>query len=155
MTTQELEIKDYMNAQVVNEIEYFLQMYDLYPKVYLAYDRRAYYAKDDFDFRVTFDTNIRSRREDVRLEMGNHGTQLIGNEVWLMEVKSSMAVPLWFTQILSEAKVYATSFSKYGTEYKKYLIEKNNIKGENLLCLPTFLRQQQVQQYPTNQCLYV
>ena len=65
-----------------------------------------------------------------------------------------MAVPLWFTKILSDAKVYPTSFSKYGTEYKKYLIKKSdldnrnnntNVKGENLLCLPTFLRQQQVQ----------
>lgn len=155
LDSEKLEIKDYMNPQVVKEIEYFLQRYDLYPKVYLSYDRRAYYAKDDFDFRVTFDTNIRSRREDVRLEMGNHGTLLIDNNVWLMEVKSSMAVPLWFSKILSEAKVYATSFSKYGTEYKKYLMKKNNLKGENLLCLPTFLKQQQVQQYPTRQCLSV
>ncbi len=149
---EKLEIKDYMNPQVLKEIEYFLQMYDLYPKVYLAYDRRAYFAVDDSDFRVTFDTNIRSRREDVGLENGNHGEPLIGNDVWLMEVKSSMAVPLWFTKILSEALVYTTSFSKYGTEYKKHIIKKNNIKkGENLLCLPTFLKQQQVQQYPTHQ----
>lgn len=151
---EKLEVKDYMNPQVLKEIEYFLKMYDLYPKVYLAYDRRAYFAVDDSDFRVTFDTNIRSRRDDVGLENGNHGELLIGNDVWLMEVKSSMAVPLWFTKILSDAKVYPTSFSKYGTEYKKYLIKKSdldnrnnntNVKGENLLCLPTFLRQQQVQ----------
>lgn len=149
--SEKLELKDYMNAQVLKEIEYFLQIYDLYPKVYLAYDRRAYFAIDDSDFRVTFDTNIRSRREDVGLENGNHGELLIGNDVWLMEVKSSMAVPLWFTKILSDAKVYATSFSKYGTEYKKHLIKKNNLKGDNLLCLPTFLRQQQVQQYLIHQ----
>ncbi len=152
---QSPEVKEYMNPQVLAEIEYFLKMYDLQPKVYLTYDRRAYFATEDSDFRVTFDTNIKSRRTDVRLEKGNHGDLLIGNDVWLMEVKSSMAVPLWFTEILSDAKVYATSFSKYGTEYKKYLIQKNNLKGDNLLCLPTFLKQQQVQQYPTHQCLSV
>lgn len=148
-------LKDYMNPQVLAEIEYFLKMYDLQPKVYLTYDRRAYFAIDDSDFRVTFDTNIRSRRENVRLELGNYGDLLIGNDVWLMEVKSSMAVPLWFAEILSDAKVYAVSFSKYGTEYKKYLLQKNNLKGDNFLCLPTFLKQQQVQQYPTHQCLSV
>lgn len=149
------EIQDYMNPQVLSEIEYFFKMYELQPKVYLTYDRRAYFATDDSDFRVTFDTNIKSRRTDVRLEMGNHGDLLIGNDVWLREVKSSMAVPLWFTEILSNAKVYATSFSKYGTEYKKHLIREKQLKGEDLLCLPTFLRQQQVQQYPIHQCLSV
>lgn len=138
----------YINKQVLSEIEYFLKVYDLVPKVYLTYDRKAFFAADDSDFRVTFDTNIKSRREDVRLEAGNHGELLIGNDMWLMEVKSKDAVPLWFTKILSEAQVYPTSFSKYGTEYKKYLISKNNIKGDNKICLPVYSRQQQIQQYP-------
>lgn len=144
---------DYINKQVLSEIEYFLKLYNLEPKVYLTYDRRAYFAKGDSDFRVTFDTNIRSRRTDVGLEKGNHGDLLIGNDVWLMEVKSFMAVPLWFTEILTEAGVYSTSFSKYGTEYKKYLIEKNNLEGDNLLCLPQFLKQHQQAQCQQKQGL--
>lgn len=140
------EKADYINEQVLTEIEYFLKIYDLSPKVYLTYDRKAFYATDDMDFRVTFDTNICSRREDVRLEAGNHGELLIGNDFWLMEVKSSGAVPLWFTKILSEAGVYPTSFSKYGIEYKKQLLKINNIKGDYHLCLPTYLRQQQIYQ---------
>ncbi len=129
---------NYINKQVLSEIQWFLKRYDLEPKVYITYDRRAYFAKGDSDFRVTFDTNMRTRRTDVGLENGNHGELLVGNELWLMEVKSFMAVPLWFTKILSEAGVQPTSFSKYGTEYKKYLIEKHGLKGENLLCLPRF-----------------
>ena len=31
------ELKEYMNAQVIEEIRYFLQRYELEPKVYLAY----------------------------------------------------------------------------------------------------------------------
>lgn len=144
---------DYINKQVLAELQYFLKIYNLVPKVYLTYDRKAFFATDDSDFRVTFDTNIRSRRENVRLEAGNHGELLIGNDFWLMEVKSSKAVPLWFTRILSEAEVYPTSFSKYGTEYKKYLIEKNQIKGDNNLCLPAYLKQQQVQRFPQKEHL--
>jgi len=35
----------------------------------------------------------------------------------LMEIKSSGGIPLWLTQVLSEEKIYKTSFSKYGTAY--------------------------------------
>lgn len=138
----------YINRQVLSEIQYFLKMYNLQPKVYLTYDRRAFFAEDDSDFRVTFDTNIKARRENVRLEAGNAGKLIIGNDLWLMEVKSSKAVPLWFTEILSEAQIYPTSFSKYGTEYKKYLLKTNGIKGEEKLCLPAYSKQQQILQYP-------
>ncbi len=53
--------KDYMNAQTVKEISYFLTCYDLSPKVYLAYDRIAYFEKGNSDLRISFDQNIRSR----------------------------------------------------------------------------------------------
>ena len=33
--------QSYINAQVLKEIEYFLKIYDLSPKLYLAYDRIA------------------------------------------------------------------------------------------------------------------
>lgn len=137
--------KPYVNKQVLEEIKYFLKMYDLKPKAYITYDRMAFFNKTDADFRVTFDTNIRTRREDVRLEAGNQGDLLIGNDLWLMEVKSSEAVPMWFTELLTEKSIFATSFSKYGTEYKKTLI--NNIEGD-LSCSNQFLQaQHKLQQY--------
>ena len=141
------EDKPYINKQVLREIQYFLRRYNLVPKVYLTYDRRAFFDKEDDDFRVTFDTNICTRRDDVGLEKGNNGSPLIGNDLWLMEVKSSKAVPLWFTELLSEKKIYATSFSKYGTEYKKMLIKNSRDKGETI-CLNQFLQAgQKLQQY--------
>ena len=151
---KEPALQEYMNKQVLDEIKYFLRIYNLEPKVYLSYDRMAFFEEGNSDFRVTFDTNIRSRREDVRLEVGNHGELLIDNDLWLMEVKSFEAVPLWFTKILAEAEVYPISFSKYGNEYKKYLIKNNIVKGDNNLCLPTYLRQHQVKQYPSQELLH-
>lgn len=139
--------KDYINKQVLNEIKYFLSIYDLAPKVYLTYDRKAYFAKDDMDFRITFDTNIKTRRESVRLEAGNQGELLIGNDIWLMEIKSSMAIPLWFTKILSEENLTPISFSKYGTEYKQSLQNKLEFKGDKTTCLNQFFKQQQQHQY--------
>ena len=39
-----------------------------------------------------------------------------------MEVKIEDAMPLWMTKILSEFQIYPTSFSKYGTEYMRYML---------------------------------
>lgn len=113
------ELQPYMNKQVVQEIEYFLRRYDLQPKVYLAYDRLALFDKNSRDLRITFDTNIRSRRYDLRLEAGDYGEQLMEPGQWLMEVKAEKTIPLWLSQLLSELGMYRTSFSKYGNEYKK------------------------------------
>ncbi|MGO4369889.1 polyphosphate polymerase domain-containing protein [Paenibacillus sp. MCAF20] len=113
------ELQPYMNKQVMMEIEYFLRRYDLQPKVYLAYDRLALFCKNSRDLRITFDTNIRSRRYDVRLEAGDYGEQLMDEGQWLMEVKAEKTIPLWLSQLLSELGMYRTSFSKYGNEYKK------------------------------------
>lgn len=109
----------YMNEQVLREIEYFLGRYELEPKVYLAYDRLALFCKGNRDLRVTFDTNIRSRRSDVKLESGDHGEPLMRDGRWLMEVKAEKTVPMWLSRLLSESGLFRTSFSKYGNEYKK------------------------------------
>jgi hypothetical protein len=115
------EIKDYMNEQVLNEIYYFVKNYDVMPKTYIAYDRKAYTGKEDKSLRITFDRNIRSRRYAVALDKGDYGRQIISGNLRLMEIKCSGAMPLWLTKILSDLEIYKTSFSKYGTEYKQYL----------------------------------
>ena len=54
-----------------------------------------------------------------------------------MEVKILGAMPIWFTNILSELNIYNTHFSKYGNEYMNYLITKqndNNIKEIKKIC---------------------
>lgn len=111
----------YMNKQVVRELEYFLKRYSVEPKLYLAYDRIAYFEKDNPDLRISFDTNIRSRRTAVALECGDFGDSLIDCGRYLMEIKTSTAKPLWLTSALTELGIKQTSFSKYGTEYKQSL----------------------------------
>lgn len=114
-------IGEYMNKQVVRELEDFLTRYKVEPKLYLAYDRIAYFEKNNPDLRISFDTNIRSRRSAVALEYGDFGDSLINCGQYLMEIKTSKAKPLWLTSILTELGIRRTSFSKYGTEYKHSL----------------------------------
>ncbi|MCI3921174.1 polyphosphate polymerase domain-containing protein [Paenibacillus sp. TRM 82003] len=124
--------QDYMNKQVLHEIHYFLQRYELEPKTYLAYERMALFSKESRDLRITFDTNIRSRRYDLRLEDGDHGELLIDSNLWLMEVKAEKTIPMWLSRMLSEHRMFRTSFSKYGSEYKKYIAQSNTIKEDSL-----------------------
>lgn len=128
----EPEAQPYMNRQVIQEIKYFLGRYDLHPKVYLAYDRIALFCKKSRDLRITFDTNIRSRRYDLRLENGDHGEPLLMDGQWLMEVKAEKTVPVWLAQLLSELGMFRTSFSKYGNEYRMNILNDQRIK-ESLL----------------------
>lgn len=138
------EIKPYMNAQVINEIAYMQKLNNLKPKLYLAYDRQAFFEKDNNSLRITFDTNIRTRRNELGLEIGDHGDLLLDNKTWLMEIKVEGSIPLWLSRLLSENKIYKTSFSKYGREYEKMLYLSVNSKGDTTKCLNQFLVQPQL-----------
>lgn len=139
-------LRKFMNRQVTEEIEYFLKIYNLDPKIYIAYDRKAYFGINNRDLRITFDTNIRTRREQLRLEYGDHGEKLLDSDIWLMEVKAEKSIPLWLSRMLSELKLYKTSFSKYGTVYKK-MLSKNIMEGEDYQCQENYLISQPVQHY--------
>jgi len=106
-----------MNKQVLCEIEYILQQHELSPKVFLAYERRAYFGTGQHDLRVSFDSSITTRRTDLRLESGIYGQKLIDDDMRLMEIKVAQSIPVWLTRLLSAYEIYPRSFSKYGTEY--------------------------------------
>lgn len=115
------DIRSYMNEQVIKEITYFLSFYMPVPKLYLAYDRIAYFEKGNADLRISFDKNIRSRRYNLRLENGDYGDALLGKGLCLMEIKTSLAKPLWLTNMLTEFNIKRSSFSKYGTEFRQFI----------------------------------
>ena len=113
------------SPQVAAEIEYFAGLYSgLRPVAYLSYDREAYRmragavtADGGSEFRVTFDSNILCRESELTLTADAYGTSLLEEGMYLMELKCPGAIPLWMTKILSEERIYKTSFSKYGTAY--------------------------------------
>lgn len=112
------------NRQVLREIAYLLHLFNLKPALYLAYDRTAYFGGQDRSLRVSFDSNIRTRHHELRLEAGDHGRPLLDDGLWLMEIKTSECMPLWLARCLSEYQVYPAGFSKYGAEYLRLLAER-------------------------------
>ncbi len=121
------------NHQVMREIDYIMHFYRLKPRVYISYDRLAFFEKNNSDFRLTIDRNIQTRRTDLRLDSPAYGDQLLPEGRWLMEAKAFKAFPLWFVHFLSSRRIFSTSFSKYGTEYKNFLKTKINEKTEVIL----------------------
>ncbi len=105
--------------QMRKEMDYFMKYYRPRPKVYLAYDRMAYYGKEDGELRLTVDQRIRSRERALDLRAGDEGELLFEEERYLMEIKVPEAYPLWLAHLLSELEIYPVSFSKYGMYYKK------------------------------------
>jgi len=111
------------DSHVLREIDWFQSMYHTAPKIFIAYERCAYFSDEDFNLRVTFDQGIRFRKTNLDLSFGDWGLQLLQSGQVLMEIKISVAMPLWMSRMLSELEIYPASFSKYGVCYKDYLID--------------------------------
>lgn len=122
------QLDTYLDTQVMREIEYFVKTNDAVPRLYISYDRRAFFCRDNSDIRLTIDFNVLTRREDLFLEHGIYGTPLLPEGMLLMEIKVPDALPLKLASMLSELEIYPTSFSKYGREFAEYINTKNTAK---------------------------
>ena len=91
--------------------------YSLTPKAFISYKRVAYAGKTDPDLRITFDRQITSRYDDVRLESLKEGHEVLPEKTYLMEIKIPGAMPLWLAHVLSEKNIFPHSFSKFGTAH--------------------------------------
>ena len=112
------------HSQICSELDYALSLYqEIQPAMYLSYEREAFYGKDDHELRITFDQHILWRTDDLNLTSPVYGRELLQPGQVLTEIKIGHAMPLWLNHFLTEHHIYRTSFSKYGTAYKKLLME--------------------------------
>lgn len=131
-------------GQIFSEIDYLIHYYHVVPKLYLAYDRIALTGRnEESGLRITFDTHIRSRTDRLDLRERDDGEPLLPDGEWVMEIKASGAMPLWLTALLTEQKIYPSSFSKYG---KAYTTLHTQQKKEPESCLQVFSTQPLPQQ---------
>ena len=114
------------DTQIGREIDYTRQRYEgIGPRMLLSYEREAYRPIDGSDLRITLDTNIRARLEDVDLTSIPGGIDVAPKGAVLMEVKTLYGFPSWLNSVLSANRVYKISFSKYGNAYKMLILGKN------------------------------
>ncbi|MFP4697135.1 MAG: polyphosphate polymerase domain-containing protein [Eubacteriales bacterium] len=105
------------NYQILKEVLFLKSHYKLVPKVTISYERQAFIGIKDNDLRITFDSNIRKRKENMGLEKGNYGERYIKSKYLIFEIKTSKRIPLWLSRILSKYNCCLESFSKYSNSY--------------------------------------
>ncbi|MDD3383795.1 MAG: polyphosphate polymerase domain-containing protein [Bacilli bacterium] len=115
------KIKPNNNSQILNEIDYFINFYELKPKIYLAYERIAFCGKDNPSLRITIDKNIRYRLNNYNINYDNDCDFLLDYNQYLIEIKTCTNFPLWLVKALNENELFPQSFSKYGNSYKQIL----------------------------------
>lgn len=120
------KLKGIKDQQIKQEIDWVLARKKLEPKVMIAYDRRALFAHDNQDFRITFDFNIRYCKINGKNELNDSSERVAPEIDVLMEVKALGAYPLWFSEILADLEIYPSSFSKYAQTYERYLYCKED-----------------------------
>ena len=107
------------DKQIMKEIDYYINYYKVHPYIFLAYDRLSYCGKDNPEFRITFDTNLRYRYDNLELIDTNNNQNYFKDNKYIMEVKTLDSLPCWFVNYLSVNKIYPRSFSKVGSIYEK------------------------------------
>ncbi|WP_197079094.1 polyphosphate polymerase domain-containing protein [Candidatus Syntrophocurvum alkaliphilum] len=113
------------NMQALKEIVYFREFYNVKPKMVLTYERQAFVGVNDSDLRITFDTNLKCREKDLRLESKQKGEYFLDPDKAIMEVKVRNGVPLWLARALSELNCFKQRVSKYRLAFEKpYLYEQ-------------------------------
>lgn len=114
---------DYVSKEIALEINEFLKRNEVIPAIFISSKRKAFYGKDDKDFRLTFDFDVKYRRDNVSL-LDGYGTNFLENGQIIMEVKFKDSIPFDFIEFLSNLGIYKTRFSKYGKIYEKELKNK-------------------------------
>lgn len=120
------------DSQIMREINYAMCFYD-HPKpaVLLFYERDAYTAVGEPSLRLTFDTDVRYRTDDLLFGTNSEGKAILPSERILLEIKTENAMPLWLSHALDRIGIFPTRFSKYGTAYADLCFRRHSIsEGE-------------------------
>lgn len=126
------------NPQIEAELLAFVERYHPQPMVYLTYQRHAMTDKDDPQFRVTIDRNLRYRLSGVENPSEEGMLPIMADESCvLMEIKALGAIPQWLIGEMSRLKICQAPFSKVGTCYTRHIaplhiMKNSSVKGQSI-----------------------
>lgn len=108
--------KNLINRQYWDDCEKFvyeLKAKKMSPIVLVCYERKALQSKYDKNFRVTFDSKIRSTKT-TRFNFQENFIDVFP-ETTILEVKFNNIMPYWFHEIITSYQLTREPFSKYCT----------------------------------------
>jgi len=116
---EEILSKD--NSQIAKELNYHIQKMGVSEKFFLAYYRQAFAGIDDDNLRMTIDSNISYRLDNLRFTQPQLGCSTLDTNTFLLEIKTPLSIPLWLVRILGELEIFSSSFSKYATCFTDWI----------------------------------
>ena len=119
------KVEEKTDLQIAKEVDYMLDYFKLEPKILVYYNRESYVAEDSL--RVTFDTNLSYRDNDFVFAEKSRDKKYFKScdKNIIMEVKAQGFLPLWFTKLLSQERIFPQRFSKIGKIYEALRKERN------------------------------
>lgn len=99
---------------VYNEAYVLMEKYRLEPKTIIVYDREAFFANQEHNLRITFDSNLKyfAGRSDMKVFHEN-GKYFVAPTSQVVELKFNELVPSWLCSRLNAINLQIQRVSKY------------------------------------------
>ena len=116
------------------DIVNLVNRYKLKPTAVVSYKRNAYLDPEKPRMRVTFDSELRIRMDDLDLTHGTYGTSVMEKGMVVLEVKNDENMPKWLCGILTKYRLMNQCYSKYGQIGQ--LIQKSTHPAAGIYVIP-------------------
>ena len=104
------------DTAVIEEILAMVSEHDLKPTLITSYFRQAFVGTDyDIGLRITFDTSIKYRINDLDLSSKKIGKHIVSPDKVVLEIKVNERVPYWVTELIGQNNYRLIRISKYCT----------------------------------------
>jgi len=100
-------------VDALNRISFLIDLYKVKPKIVISYKRKAFVGMHDNDLRITFDTCLKYRNFDFRIEKGGYGKYFLPPQIVVLEIKVKDYVPAWLNKVVSRHEYLIQRVSKY------------------------------------------
>jgi len=121
------------DTQVSRELRFYLQSTNVIEKMFISFRRKAFVGKEDANLRITLDSDIRYRLNQLNFSDPDKGKSVLDENYQIMEIKTLTSIPLWLARLCSHNGIFAVSYSKYAACYTGYFSEQEQ-KGSDFLC---------------------
>jgi len=121
------EILQKDDSQNSRELAYHIERTGVKEKFFLAYHRHAFSGIVDEDLRLTIDSDIYYRLDNLDFTQAITDGVALDPELYLLEIKTSFGIPLWLTSLLGELSIFPTSFSKYAACFTHFMTNKQQV----------------------------
>ena len=112
---------EYENDNIIKKFIYDYYRKKIKPCLLIDYKRRSYISKYDYNFRLTFDEEIKACKAKELFPKFLQSTRKVYPGNTILEIKFPKHIPAWFLRIIKTYELNRYSFSKYCIGKEKFL----------------------------------